>query len=126
MNANDREKYFLGKVKDLLNEGMENLDSQTRLRLEHVRIRALRSAAEKRSRFFTPQRWIMVGGFATATMAAMVLFFWLHTSPGVLPAKHFEDFEIITSKEQTDFYQNLDFYRWLATNEDYPAQGKTS
>ncbi len=23
-------------------------------------------------------------------------------------------------------YENLEFYRWLATNEDYPAQGKTS
>ncbi len=47
MNANDQEKHFLGKVKDLLDEGVENLNSQTRERLEVVRIRALRSAGEK-------------------------------------------------------------------------------
>lgn len=46
MNANDQEKHFLGKVKDLLDEGVENLNSQTRERLEVVRIRALRSAGE--------------------------------------------------------------------------------
>jgi hypothetical protein len=48
MKASDQEKHFLGKVKDLLDEGVENLNGQTRERLEYVRIRALRSAEEKR------------------------------------------------------------------------------
>jgi len=126
MKERDREEYFLGKVQDLLNEGAEHLDPQTRERLERVRIRAL-SAGEEKGGFFTPLRWIMIGGFATATMAATALFFWLHTSPpGALPAKQIEDFEIITSREQMDFYQNLDFYRWLATEQNGPGKGKTS
>jgi hypothetical protein len=48
MNTKDREKLFLGQVKDLLDEGAENLNSQTRERLEDLRIRALRSGEEKR------------------------------------------------------------------------------
>ena len=48
MNASDQEKPFRGKAKDLLDEGVENLSSQTRERLEYVRIKALRSAEEKR------------------------------------------------------------------------------
>ncbi len=48
MNANDQEKPFLGKVKDLLDQGVKNLHSQTRERLEYLRIRALRSAEGKR------------------------------------------------------------------------------
>ena len=121
MNANDWERQFLEKVKGLLNEGVENLDRQTGQRLEHIRIKALEAAREKRSGFFTPLRWVMVGGFATATMAAVALFFWLNTSPGDLPVKQVEDFEIITSQEPIDFYQNLDFYRWLATKENGEA-----
>ncbi len=124
MNANNQEKDFLGKVKDLLDEGFENLNSQTRQRLEQVRLRALSVVGEKRSGFFTPLRWIMVGGFATATMAAVAFFFWMHTSPGVLPVGHIDDFEIITSDEHVDFYQNLDFYRWLAAKENDPTKGK--
>ncbi len=123
MNSNDREKQFLEKVKGLLDEGVENLDSQTGQRLERIRIKALESAREKSSGFFTPLRWVMVGGFATAALA---LFFWLNPSPGTLQVRQVEDFEIITSQERIDFYQNLDFYRWLATEESGPTRGKHS
>jgi len=126
MNANDWEKQFLEKVKGLLNEGVENLDRETGQRLEHIRIKALEAAREKPSGFFTPLRWVLVGGFATATMAAVALFFWLNPSPGTLPVRQVEDFEIITSQERIDFYQNLDFYRWLATEENGPTRGKRS
>ncbi len=127
MNGNDQEKQFLGKIRDLLNEETENLDSRTRQKLEQVRMRALRPAAEKRSGLFIPLRWIMVGSFGTVTMAAVALFLWLHASPpGVLPARSAEDFEIITAREHIDFYQNLDFYRWLATKENDQAREKAS
>ena len=124
MNAHGEEKLFLENVKALLDEGAENLGNETKQRLEHVRIKALKSAVEKRPGFFTPLRWIMVGGFATATMAAVGLFFWLHTSPEILPARNIEDFEIITSGEHIDFYQNLDFYRWLVIKENGTANEK--
>ena len=126
MIANDPEKHFLEKVKDLLNESVENLDSHTCQRLENIRTRALRATEEKRPGFFVPLRWIMVGGFATATMAAVALFFWLSTSPGNLPVRQVEDLEIITSQERIDFFQNLDFYRWLATKENVERRGERS
>lgn len=124
MNAKDIEKQFLGEVRGLLNQGMETLDIRTKERLEQVRISALRAAGERRPGFFTPFRWIMVGSFATATMAAVALFFWMLPSPGSLPIRHMEDFEIITSRDHIDLYQNLDFYRWLATTEmGQPREG---
>jgi len=45
--VNDQEKRFLGKAKDLLDESIENLNHQTRERLEYVRINALRSAGKE-------------------------------------------------------------------------------
>jgi hypothetical protein len=126
MNLNEQEKNFLGKIRDLLNDGVENLDGQTKKRLEEVRNRALGAAGRRRWASFTRPRWIMVGGVATATMAALAMVFWLHTSPGVFPAKQVEDFEIITSREHIDFYQDLDFYRWLAARESMPGRGEAS
>jgi len=126
MNASDQEKHFLEKARDLLNEGVENLDRQTCQCLQNMRVGALRAVEESRARLLVPLRWIMVGGFATATVAAVALFFWLNTSPQILPAKHVEDFEIITSQERIDFYQNLDFYRWLATEENGPRRRNRS
>jgi hypothetical protein len=126
MNASDQEKHFLEKARNLLNEGVENLDRQTCQSLQNIRIGALRAMEKSRSGLLVSFRWIMVGGFATATVAAVALFFWLSTSPENLPAKQAEDFEIITSQEKIDFYQNLDFYRWLVTEENGPRRENRS
>ncbi len=122
MIFDDQEGCLLEKAKGLLNRAAENLDRETGQRLERIRTKALRAAEEEPSRFFTPLRWIMVGGFGTATMAAVALLFWINTSPGDFPAKHAEDFEIITSREPIDFYQHLEFYRWMATPKEPPGR----
>ena len=128
MNAKDPEKLLLEKAKDLLNLGVESLGPQTERRLEDIRVRALSAAEEKRPGFFSPRRWVMVGSFAAATMAAVAVFFWMSPSPEPLPTTgQVEDLEIITSQERLDFYQNLDFYRWLETNENgVKTNGKAS
>ena len=115
MITNDQEKNFLEKTKDLLDRSAENLDSRTRQRLEQIRGKALRAVGEKPPAFFPLLRWIMFGGFATATMAAVALFFWLGASSRDFPERYFEDLEMITSQERIDFHQDLDFYLWLAT-----------
>jgi len=125
MNGNEEEK-ILGMVKDFLDEEVANLDAGTQRRLEHARMAALEEAGESRWTSFLRRRWLMFGSFATAATAAAAVFMWLHASPGVLPAGPIEDFEIITSQERIDFYQDLDFYRWLAATEKDRAEGKSS
>jgi hypothetical protein len=116
MNAKDPEKLLLKRAKDLLNLRVENLGPRTERRLEDIRVRALSAAEGKRPGLFSPRRWVMAGSFAAATMAVVALFFWLSPSPEPLPATgQVEDLEIITSQERIDFYQNLEFYRWLET-----------
>jgi hypothetical protein len=118
MKSNKQEKRLLEKAKDLLNEGAEKLDSQTTRRLEHIRLAALSATEKRHAGFLPPSRWVTVGAFATAAMAVVAVVFWLRTSPGDFPDKDIEDLEIIASKEQVDFYENLEFYRWLATKEN--------
>ena len=127
MNAKDPEELFLERAKDLLERGVENLGPQTERRLEGIRFLALSADEEKRPGFFSLRRWIMVGSFAAATAATVALFFWMSPSPQPLPTGRVEDLEIITAKERLDFYQNIDFYRWLGTKEnDLRANGKAS
>ncbi len=109
------EKEFLKAVRDLLEGSAENLDLRTRQRIAAIRSKALSFDKEKPSPFFIPFRWILAGSFSMATVVALALFFWLNGSPGEIPVKNMEDFEILTSKEQIDIYENVDFYRWLAT-----------
>jgi hypothetical protein len=117
MNANDPEKLFLEKVQSLLDQGAENLESQTERRLEAIRAGALTAVAEKSPRFFLPRRWVLAGSFAMVTLAAAALLFFLSPSTETLPTGDLEDLEIITSRERLDIYQNLDFYRWLGSKD---------
>jgi len=127
MNPKDPEEVLLERTRDLLNRKVENLGPQTERRLGEIRVRALTGAEEERPGLFSPRRWAVVGSFAAATMVAAALFFWPTPSPEPLPAGQPEDLEIITSQEQLDFYQNLDFYRWLGTAENGSGRnGKTS
>ena len=118
MNVNDREKQLLEKARGLLLDAAENLDSQTRQRLERIRLDAISKAEGKEARFFPQWRWVTVGAISATAMVVLAIFFWLRTSPGDFPGKHIEDFEIITSNEQIDLYENLEFYRWLVTEEN--------
>lgn len=118
MNAKDPEELFLEKVQNILDQGTENLGSWTERQLQEVRGQALMDVGEKRSRFLHPRRWVLVGSFAMVTVAAVGLFFWLGPSTETLPAGEIEDLEIIASQERIDFYQNLDFYRWLGSEEN--------
>jgi len=118
MNAKDPEKLFLEKVQRLLDQGAQNLGSQTEQRLEEVRLGVLSGAHEKRSRFFLPRRWVLAGSFAMATLVAAALFFFLSPSAEILPTGDLDELEIITSRERLDIYQNLDFYRWLGSKEN--------
>jgi hypothetical protein len=118
MKTNQQEKRFLKKVKGLLSESAGNLDSQTRQRLKHIRLDALRSAEKKRARLFFSSRWATAGAFAAVMMAAIAIFFLLRTSPRDVSSQYIEDYEIIASKEHFDLYENLDFYCWLAAEEN--------
>ena len=118
MNGDEQERRLLEKAKDLLSEAAENLDSQTKKRLERIRLDALTTVERPGAKFFLPPRWITASAFVTAAIAGVAIFFWLRASPGNFPGKQAEDFEIITSAENIEFYENLEFYRWLATKEN--------
>jgi hypothetical protein len=118
------EKEFLREARDLLESSSENLDSRTRQRMAAIRSKCLGLGEEKPSPFSIPFRWVLAGSSSIAAVVALALFFWLSGSPGEIPVKNIEDFEILTSREQIEIYQNVDFYRWLAIEKN--GEGETS
>lgn len=122
----DSEELFLKKAKAILESGAEELDGSTQQKLYAMRRRVLNSAPSRRPGFSFSLRWATLGGIAAAATAVLAVFFWLETSPGDFPAGHIEDFEILTSRERVDFYQNLEFYRWLAVQNQGVPDRKAS
>ncbi len=107
----ETERRFIESAKAHLDRTVDGLDGRTLARLREARRRALEAS---------PRRvpWLMwAGGFATACVALLVASLWLFspTTPGPTPG--LEDVEILASSEDLGFYDDLDFYHWLADEE---------
>jgi hypothetical protein len=67
--------------------------------------------------------WWSLGGLATAGMAAVLAGLLWFNAPSDLPGpRHPEtagtDMELLATKDNPDFYTELDFYDWLAAEAD--------
>ena len=111
------EKLLLSAAKHTLQDSVDNLDQETLDRLATIRLQALAAASSRRSR---RSSWLMpAGGFVTAAALVAALLLWT-SEPAIkesAPVALIEDINILTDSEDIDFYQDLEFYQWLASNE---------
>ncbi len=110
---------LVNNIKTTLDDSCEHLDAGTLSRLRQAREKAI-AHAEK------PSLWqsfkIPAAALATATTACIVAVLYLGT-PNDMPhlQSSLNDIEILISEESPDFYEDLDFYSWLAEEKDSAA-----
>jgi len=108
MNEHDKEREFLVSAKTLLDESVEDIDGPTQTRLKMARRQALDSPQS------TVPRFLWAGGVVSAAVVLLITGLWLFQPHSSGPLPSFEDMEILASSEEPDFYDDLDFYHWLA------------
>lgn len=110
------EKDFLDFARRKLNQGTDHLDPDTRNKLIAMRNRAL-NIPEGKSIF--PQ-WapLPVMGLLTAALFIILVYAKPPTAPNIDTG--LEDLEILASVDQLELYEDLEFYEWLA-NENNEA-----
>ncbi len=87
----------------------QTIDDETRRELAKARLQALESVEESRSIFYRPVL------LAFASVAVVVVTINLVFQPGDQEIKvdNIEAFEIITSEQSLELYEELEFYVWL-------------
>jgi hypothetical protein len=113
-----KDQRFLNRAKEALNESVGNLDDPTLERLRDIRHRAVEAADERPGLMLRLPRWVKMGSLATAAAAVLVFSLWFTPPKHDLAVKNPEDFEIVLAKDHIDLYEDLDFYSWLADEED--------
>lgn len=106
---NKQDERFIARAKQLLDHRVEDLDTATTQRLQHARLQVLDARPDR--------RWwtVWAGGLAMAAIAVLSLSIWL-TQP-VHERHHpplLDDIELITSVENIELAEDLEFYHWLA------------
>ncbi len=106
---------LVAQAKQVLERSLADLHSDTCSRLRLARRRALREGGSPPDRFSIAfLRW--AGGFAMASLAVLTVALWMGRSgaPNPNPPPPFEDLELVTSGENFELSEDLDFYGWLA------------
>lgn len=113
MTIDERDRQFKEIVKAVLDRSVEDLDQRTILRLQRARVDALTPR-------FNSIRWIYAGGLATLSVTVLAGVLWLSKPVAVIPVHEADDLEVVTANENLEFYDEIDFYRWLA---DHHGEG---
>ena len=120
-SENDKERAFVKEVRKTLQEKGERLDPEILVKLTAIRSGVVEGRS---SSFFHIWRYLRVPA-AGAFVAAMVLVFSMVFYQGPMTMQNsfsgLEDIEILISEESPDFYAELDFYSWLARQEQNDA-----
>ncbi len=111
----DNDQTFTKAVKRSLDQAADSLDADTVTRLRTARKQAI--AAHRQHRRPWINVWMPAGAVA-AGLAVMVATFMWFTVPSSLPPSDIEDLELLAAHEGIEFYSDLDFYDWLATQSD--------
>lgn len=106
------EQAWIERAKQVLDRSVDEMDPVTALKLQRARLAAL----ERRSALRPWRVW--VGGLALASLAALAVTLWMNSpSPEHHAAVSLEDFELVTSVENVELAEDLDFYHWLADDD---------
>lgn len=106
---NKDDERFVAGAKRLLDHSVEALDATITRRLQRARVQALDARPAR-------NRWaIWASGLAMAAVGALWFSMWLMQSVHERPhTPALDDIELITSAENVDLAEDIEFYHWLA------------
>ncbi|MBI1422576.1 MAG: DUF3619 family protein [Gammaproteobacteria bacterium] len=103
-----QEQAFLRRIKSTLDANEAQLDADTLRDLRLARHKALETLQRPR-RLWQPVA--LAGVAATVVLVAISLHVMQSQGPVTPPAM--EDMALLTTSDDLDLYENLDFYQWL-------------
>ncbi|WP_455210466.1 DUF3619 family protein [Kaarinaea lacus] len=113
---------LLKAAKTTLDDNSALLDEDVRQRLQQARrtaVAAAMSTSKVPSKPVIKPKWVVAAGsFAVLTMIISIVFFLNATVPETSPMASVEDMPILTAPEELELYEELDFYQWLAEEQD--------
>ena len=106
------DRRFAERAREQLERSVQELDADTGARLRAARLRALDLAPRGSRRSYA----VPIGALATASAAVLAVYLWSETlAPG--PVATLADFELLSSVEPLELYEQLEFLEWLDAHE---------
>lgn len=101
------------ETKRVLDASVETLPAYVVKQLQEARKQALAGTVKTHRPWMALPRWVTAGGLATAAVALLTVSLWV-SAPRQQPPVVDEELDRITTQEQMELYEDLEFFRWLA------------
>ncbi len=118
--TDQRDRKMLARVKEMLDQQVEELDTDTCERLRMARNLAVMKAASApgfrwQSIPFRASHWKPVAAYALASLVVVTVagWFWFSQPAELQEITVLADLELLAAEEEPEFYEQLDFYLWL-------------
>lgn len=105
------------RSRELFDDSVERLDARTRSRLNQARQHALAEMNKGKARRY----WLgaPLGGLATAALIALILIRTGAEAPSTENGgAMLDDFDIVADADNFELIQDVEFYSWLADQDD--------
>jgi len=106
------------KIRETLDKSVTELDSSTMERLRMIRMAAVDASVTEKRPWFAVPIWITAGGIAAVAVIIIALSLRISAPRQNLIAGQIEDIDILTSHEHLEIYEDMEFYRWLASEQN--------
>lgn len=114
-------KAFSEKAKTLFDESVDNLDGETRSRLNRGRHAALAQIDNGRTAWMGHPPWIQwapAGGVAAAAVLAVVLWTGNPAVDELASPAMATDIEILLTEDSLEMLEDLEFYSWIELSDE--------
>ncbi len=112
----DNENKLETNIRQSLDESVDTLDANTLSKIRQIRAQAIEMAREKANsrhkNWLLNKQGIFVGGLATACVMVFAVMVLLK-SPTPMQAVPVDDIELISSSDDLELFEDLEFYEWL-------------
>ena len=95
-----------------LDDSLDALDANTLSRIRQVRAQAVDRAKTSRTNWSINKSGVYFGGMATACVMVLAVVLLIN-SPTSMQAVPVDDIELISSSDNLDLFEDLEFYEWL-------------
>ncbi len=117
--SKDQDK-LVNQIRQRLDQQSEELDGETLSRLRQARARAVDAGGRKG--FNLPGFGGGVVAFASVSVLAVAVWLAVPTDtiqemPALAEAPVFDDMELLAATEELEFYEDIEFYYWLDTQD---------
>lgn len=106
------DQALLERVRSELDRGCDSLDGRTCSRLTSIR----HAAVEQALGYGRQQQWLSWASLSSAFCLLLVVLMAQYFLRPAAEPEVLEDLELLSSEQGLEFYENLEFYQWLAEN----------